>query len=213
MLDLTEEKLRKDCPHCNRDSFALKFVLKETNLFLVVCDVHPLIEGHILIIPKKHISCIGEYDKNHLKEFIYLYLLFSRFIKKEYGAISSFEHGKIGQTVFHSHIHLLPYKGSVLKIIPEGKQYLTPIKSIYSLKKIFKNQSMYLFFSIENKMWVVDLKLGRKRFFRDRFAKALHQPQRGDWKKMHKNKKMMDQARIEIKNLQNRWINYKKPWT
>lgn len=208
MLDLTEKGIKKDCPHCNPKSFALKHILKETNLFWVVCDVHPLVEGHILIIPKKHLSCVGEYDKKFLEEFDYLYSTFCTFVKDEYGSISSFEHGKIGQTVFHSHVHLLPYKGSVDKIVPEGKQYLNNIDNISALKDIFKEYSKYLFFSIGNRMWIVDFKIGRPRFFRDRFARALSAPERGNWKEMHQDKNIMSQAIVDIENLKNRWKKY-----
>ena len=42
-------------PHCDRNGFAFSHPLEETDSFLVVCDVHPLMEGHILIIPKEHL--------------------------------------------------------------------------------------------------------------------------------------------------------------
>ena len=66
-----------DCPHCNKDSPALKNLLKETENFRVVCDIHPLTEGHILIISKKHLSCVGDYPENIYQEFISLYKFFS----------------------------------------------------------------------------------------------------------------------------------------
>lgn len=205
MGNFSEQNIKKNCPHCNPNSFALKHPLKETGNFWVVCDVYPLIEGHILIIPKQHLSCVGEYPDNLLAEFVKLYHRCSKFLKAEYGSVVTFEHGIIGQTVFHSHVHLFPYQGNELTIIPEGKDKLTRLKDITELKKIFAKYGQYLFFSINSKMWVVDLSLGSPRFFRDRFAKALGRPERGDWKKMHQNKKIMAEVNQEIENLKQRW--------
>lgn len=208
MKDFLEKTIIKNCPHCDPKSFALKHLLKETGRFWVVCDVHPLVKGHILIIPKKHLSCVGEYDKKSLDEFNELYSTFSNFIKNRYGSVSSFEHGKIGQTIFHSHVHLLPFEGTINEIIPEGRQYRNRINNISQLKGIFEKDGKYLFISIANQMWAIDPKLGEPRFFRDRFAKALGVSERGDWKKMHQNNRLMSQANADIKNLKCKWKKY-----
>lgn len=210
MDDFSEESLKTNCPHCDPNSFALKYPLEETNNFWIVCDVHPLIEGHVLIIPKKHLSCIGEYPTPEYLEFLSLFKKYSDFIKKTYGAISAFEHGKIGQTVFHSHVHLLPFNGSPLEIIPEGLNNLVLFNDFSYLKDVFRKEGKYLFFSISDQKWTVDTKLGVPRFFRDRFANALHVPERGNWKDMDKNKNIMEKARVEMRQLQNSWNSFKK---
>ncbi|HSW48051.1 MAG TPA: HIT domain-containing protein [Candidatus Saccharimonadales bacterium] len=208
MSDFSEEKLLKDCPHCDPDSFALKHPLEETGNFWVICDVHPISKGHVLIIPKKHLSCIGEYPENIFKEFTELYKKFSKFIAYEYGSISTFEHGKISQTVFHSHVHLLPFKGKAIDIVPEGMDKLNEIKTIDKLKDIYKKEGNYLFFSIGNKMWVVDTVIAKPRFFRDRFANALGSEQKGNWKEMDTNEDLMSEAKRDISELENRWSEF-----
>jgi len=204
-MDFSEAAIRKNCPHCDPNSFALKFPLMKTPNFWVVCDVHPLTKGHILIMPKKHLSCIGEYPKDIMNKFLKLYKLFSDFIEKEYGAISSFEHGKIGQTVFHSHVQMFPYSGSEKTIIPEGRSLLTAINDLNELKEAYQKDGSYLFFSIGKYKWIVDVKIGKPRFFRDRFAKALHNPDRGNWKEMRNNPVIMEQANKEIHDLMANW--------
>jgi len=203
-----EEKIKKDCSHCDANSFALEKPLKETKNFRVVCDVHPIIEGHILIIPKKHISCIGEYNSELLKEFDGLYSEFTKFIKKVYGKVSSFEHGKIGQTVFHSHIHLLPYKGNVKSIVPEGKDFLLELDKVIHLKEVFSRDKKYLYFSINERLWIVDVSVGKPGFFRDRFATALGRSNRGNWKQMHGDAQIMMLANKEIESLKEKWQKY-----
>lgn len=210
MTSFSKKNIKLDCPHCNKNSFAFKNPLKETENFWIVCDVYPLVEGHILIIPKKHFSSVGEYPENIYQEFISLYKFFSDFIKKEYGSIATFEHGKIGQTVFHSHVHLLPYSGQSEIIIPEGKKFIKSIKNLNSLKNFFEKDGKYLFFSIGKNMWLVDTKLGIPGFFRDRFAIALGNRNRGNWKKMHNNKNIMKKANEEIKTLNKKYEKIRK---
>jgi hypothetical protein len=86
-------------------------------------------------------------------------------------------------------VHLLLFKGNPNKIVPEGEQYLDELEDISQLKEMFKKDDKYLFFSINDKMWTVNLKLGKPRFFRDRFAKVLGVSKRGDWKEMHNDSK------------------------
>ncbi|MBU1327134.1 HIT domain-containing protein [Patescibacteria group bacterium] len=210
MDDFTEENLKNNCPHCDPNSFALKYPLEKTSKFWIVCDVHPLTEGHILIIPKKHLSCIGEYQENDYSEFLSLFNKYSDFIRKTYGYVSTFEHGKIGQTVFHSHVHLLPFKGSSIEIIPEGLNNLALFSDFSHLKDVFRKEGKYLYFSIGDKKWVVNTGLGSPRFFRDRFAKAIGNPLRGDWKKMSQNSKLMMEAERDIQDLRDKWNSFKK---
>ena len=107
-------------------------------------------------------------------------------------------------------MHLLPFKGSAIEIVPEGKQHLDRIDDISQLKSVFKKDGKYLFFSIANQMWIVDSKLGGPRFFRDRFAKALGVPERGNWKEMHQNKDIMVKAIRDIESLKSNWKNIRK---
>ncbi|MFH0773355.1 MAG: HIT domain-containing protein [bacterium] len=205
MSTFTDDEIMLNCPHCDTKSFALKFPLQETHNFWVICDVHPLTKGHILIMPKKHFSCFGEYPQFLLDEFHTLYKKCSNFLLDSYGSVSSFEHGKIGQTVFHSHIQMFPYSGIETQIVQEGPSVLTKIKDINELRNVFEEKGMYLFFSIGRNMWIVDIHIGTPRFFRDRFAQALFHPERGNWKEMRNNKELMKEAQDDITDLMSRW--------
>lgn len=209
MEDFSEEGIKKHCPHCDTESSAFQYPLLITDNFSIVCDVNPIIEGHLLIIPKRHISCIGEYPPNLFKEFLDLRREFSEFLLNEYGSISTFEHGKFGQTVFHSHVHLLPFRGKALDVVSEGENQLFKIKKIKDLKTLYKKDGGYLFFSIGENMWTVDLSLTAPRFFRDRFAKALGRPERGNWKEMRVSetiRKITAQEAIDGQSKWRKWI-------
>jgi diadenosine tetraphosphate (Ap4A) HIT family hydrolase len=126
MNDLSEENIRLNCPHCDQNSDAYTYKLETTQFFNVVCDYHPLLEGHLLIIPKEHLSCVAEYSEPTYQDFIALYQKYFGFVQAEYGAVSTFEHGKFGQSVFHSHVHLLPTDGEPTDVVPEGREHLSP---------------------------------------------------------------------------------------
>jgi len=210
MNDFSESALRADCPHCDAKSFALEHPLLETSRFWVVCDVHPLCEGHILIIPKSHLSCIGEYDQVHLHEFTDLYTKFTEFIREIYGSCYSFEHGKLGQTVFHSHVHLLPFSGKLPDIVPEGRDRLRLVNTFSDLQEALKTEGGYLFIGDGQHLYTVDPTLAAPRFFRDRFASALGHPGRGAWKKMHTDQQVMKNAASEILATERKWDDYSR---
>ncbi len=208
MEDFSEKNIKANCPHCDPSSFALKHPLKETDNFWVVCDVHPISKGHILIIPKAHLSCIGEYPTEIYNEFVELYEEFSKFLIDKHHAVSTFEHGKVSQTVFHSHVHLLPFDKDPLTIIPEGKEMLSSLNDLSELKSIYQRDGAYLFFSIMDKLWVVDTTIAAPRFFRDRFANALGHLELGNWKEMRANEEFMKEANKNIRQLESDWATY-----
>jgi diadenosine tetraphosphate (Ap4A) HIT family hydrolase len=209
-MELSEQQIRENCPHCNPNSQAFEFPLLETDKFRIVCDAHPIIEGHLLIIPKQHVSCIAEYPEELYIEFLDLYKKFSNFLQSEYNSFSSFEHGIFGQTVFHSHIQMMPFSGLPSEIVPEGTDKLTGFNKIEELRKVFTKDGGYLFFSIGEHKWVVDKSLAVPRFFRDRFAKALGKPERGNWKEMRKNPRILEISQKDDIATQEKWKMYNK---
>lgn len=194
-----------DCPHCGHHSPALRSLLQETDHWRVVCDIHPLLEGHLLIIPKDHIACLGACSDALWEEFLPLSRTCSKFLREHYRCVSAFEHGVIGQTVFHAHVHMLPFSGTKANIVPEGRQFLKSVHDITDVRKIFASEGKYLFFSIADHAWIVDPALGVPRFFRERFAQAVGAPERGDWKSMENNLHLMSAAENEIARLTALW--------
>ncbi len=73
-------------------------------------DIHPVSPTHILIIPKKHIPSIAESSKAH-NEILGNLLLAAKEIAsdlkiEDYRLVIN-NGRKVGQSVFHIHIHLL----------------------------------------------------------------------------------------------------------
>lgn len=193
------------CPHCP-GGIGLDYILYEDDFFYIVCDAHPLVEGHILIITKEHISCIGAMDSTRIKQFERLYNLTKQFLKTKYGSCIVFEHGIVGQTVFHAHVHFLPCNNKMNDIYGgENKKRLTKLKSLDELKLIFDNNKKYLFLDINDGLWLVEPSLGYPRYFRDIFGKLMDVEERVDWKKTRDNHELMHIFKQECTKLTKTW--------
>jgi diadenosine tetraphosphate (Ap4A) HIT family hydrolase len=207
--DFSEEAIKQHCPHCDPSSHAFEYPLEEpADNFYLLCDANCIVEGHTLIIPKEHLSGIGEFSSELLETFKPIHERMSKFVKDQYGSVAVFEHGKFGQTVFHSHIHYLPFAGKPEDIVPEGADKLRPLAKLEDLKDLYDRDGGYLFFSIGDDMWTVDPSLAAPRFFRDRFATALGVPERGNWKAMRESEETMQGVTDRCHATQQKWKSY-----
>lgn len=205
----SEENIRNNCPHCDPSSHAFEYPLEDpTDDFYLVCDPNSIVEGHLLVIPKVHVSCIGEFDDVLLEKFQSIHEKVRQFVADKYGSVAVFEHGKFGQTVFHSHIHYLPFAGAPTDIIPEGADTLRPLATLKELKDVYNRDGGYLFFSIGDDMWTVDPSLAAPRFFRDRFARAHGVPERGNWKAMRESEEIMKTVAGMCHATQQKWKSH-----
>lgn len=86
------------------------YTVAEDDKFLAFLDVQPIIEGHVLVIPKKEIDYIFDIEDQLLGE----YMAFAKMVAKKMDKV--FDCKKIGMTVVglevpHAHIHLMPING------------------------------------------------------------------------------------------------------
>jgi histidine triad (HIT) family protein len=81
--------------------------ISENNKFLAFLDVFPLVQGHVLVVPKKEIDYIFDMDDADLAEMMVFAKQVSKALKL---AISCKRIGVavIGLEVPHAHIHLVP---------------------------------------------------------------------------------------------------------
>lgn len=104
----TDPTHHPECDFCQRTSIAAN-ILKETSAFRVVADHAPLVEGHILIIPKNHYPCYGGTPAALDTELLQLKQEVQRFFAQLYDTPIFWEHGIFRQTVFHAHLHCFPF--------------------------------------------------------------------------------------------------------
>ena len=105
---LKTDAINTNCAFCLRSNFATN-ILKETDAFFIVADHAPLVEGHILILPKRHFACYGVVPAELDAELLALKREVQDFFARYYAPIVFWEHGIFRQTVFHAHLHCFPF--------------------------------------------------------------------------------------------------------
>ena len=124
------------CLFCNikESSFA-----EENDLAYASYDTYPVTDYHCLIIPKRHIK---DYFDLTQEEIIACYQLIKK-IKKEIEikdkSVKGFNigtnSGKVaGQSIMHSHIHLIPRREGDVKNPQGGVRSVIPLKQHYIRK-------------------------------------------------------------------------------
>ena len=120
----------KDCLFCkinNGDIPSRK--LYENDYVFVIMDLHPVSNGHLLIIPKKHFTDFTELDNKTLSHINETSKLMKDLIYKKLNAVGlkiCINYGT-AQEIKHYHMHLIPiYKNKeTIKDLDETYNMLT----------------------------------------------------------------------------------------
>jgi diadenosine tetraphosphate (Ap4A) HIT family hydrolase len=100
-------------------------VILETEHFLLLPDISPIVQGHILLISKDHLSCFAQLPICMLKEFRDVRDQAVSLIAATYSEPLLFEHGSSTDTrysgvcVQHAHIHVIPVRAPVEEWLEE----------------------------------------------------------------------------------------------
>jgi len=100
------------CPFCEPDIKDISFLENES--FLAIYNIAPILPGHSLVIPKKHITSLFELTHNELKDFMVLAQDAAKILSIAFNT-DSFnwsiqERTPAGQSVPHLHMHIIPRK-------------------------------------------------------------------------------------------------------
>ncbi len=105
------------------------YAIYEDEIVKVFLDVNPLVNGHSLIVPKKHFKDIYDIDNETLIHIMEVARKISPEIEKKLNAdgITLTQNNGLYQEVKHFHLHIRPqYK---------EKQKIMPIEEIYKILK------------------------------------------------------------------------------
>jgi diadenosine tetraphosphate (Ap4A) HIT family hydrolase len=126
-----KENNTHNCPFCS-DEFD---VIEESEHCFAIRDSYPVSKGHTLIISKRHISDFHDLNKNEQENCWALVNKIRNKLESELkpdGFNIGINVGKVaGQTVFHTHIHVIPRyegdienpRGGIRNVIPEMGDY------------------------------------------------------------------------------------------
>ena len=111
-------------------------IIDQTDLSKVFRDAFPVTKLHTLVIPKRHVADYFELTQEEQADIQTLIQKHHELIKLEDMSVTGFNMGinigaSAGQTVFHTHVHLIPRRdgdvsnpqGGVRGVIPKKQSY------------------------------------------------------------------------------------------
>jgi histidine triad (HIT) family protein len=102
-----------DCPFC-RESVIKSQAVYEGELVRVLVNFRPLVAGHSLIMPKRHVVKVEDLSPEEFAEMGETINKMQKAFQKVYGAsdyLLVVQNGvNAGQTAFHVHFHMIPRK-------------------------------------------------------------------------------------------------------
>lgn len=206
------------CVFCDRKNFEERLIYENGDFYVVPTLGQITDGGYILTIPKRHVSCLAALSvhpqSTELDNFLELVFNVSRALSSEYSQkdysgrpfpVTFFEHGIVGQTIKHAHLHILPsvldFTHKVLADFPKSKfEYLEyPVH----LQVLYKNNPQpYLFWSTpKGKKMVCWDPPAPPQYLRLIAAELLGRPERGNWRNVNSedDKKLCDETVRRLK--------------
>ena len=130
---MKEKQTISSCPFCSPGKMG---VIAHSRNFYVINDNSPVTPGHCLIIPYRHIANPLELNPEEITEVWQLIQDMRKKLLADDSSISGFNVGfnsghDAGQTIFHTHIHLIPRRcgdvekprGGIRGVIPARQSY------------------------------------------------------------------------------------------
>jgi ATP adenylyltransferase len=104
--------------------------LFESPNFVVLPSLGALVEGWLILVPKKHFICMGALPDSVASEMHEMKNFLCSILEQYYGKICAFEHGpsraklNVGCGVDHAHLHIVPVAfdlaSAVTSFLPKG---------------------------------------------------------------------------------------------
>lgn len=115
-------------------------IICENKYAIAFLDVSPIVDGHTLVIPKKHFKDLNSCDKEYLNGVMELVQTASNILYdsnlKPFGMnYLSNQESIAGQVVMHFHMHIIPrYQKNELSLFKKAEWLKTrPVNDIYEI--------------------------------------------------------------------------------
>lgn len=131
--------MKEDCIFCDPSGYNPRLV-RESKRFVCFHSKYQVSCGHLLIIPRKHYENVWGMKPSHWKEFGELLFEAKEWLIKRYDPdgfnIGWNVHAAGGQTIMHSHCHIIPRytgdvkdpRGGIRHVLPENANYSREMK-------------------------------------------------------------------------------------
>ena len=144
-----------------------------------------------MLVPKRHVLCLGLLDSHEQMELARLYSRVVFALREEYVFPGIFfEHGIVGQTINHAHLHVVPANGIITDKVgrdfPEcSVTWLGKLRQFHLLCSCYtQKQEPYLFWSDDVGAAVLWNPSAPSQYLRRVVADALGRLERANWQVM-----------------------------
>ncbi len=208
----------KPCAFCTR-SMIEECIIAEDDHFYLIASLGQITDGgYVLIVPKRHVACIGEMTTDEAAVMLEIAKYTGAAIKKFWGADPTiFEHGRVAQTVPHAHLHLVPVN-LALNMRVRCDFPIEEIDAMISLRDLPRAYALwpepYLFWKEPDASPMVCWNPeAPSYYFRQIVAEMLGRPERADWRAMDPelDRKLWTNTRDNLKPFFNSNLRLGKP--
>jgi histidine triad (HIT) family protein len=111
------------------------YKIAENEKFFAFLDIFPLVEGHVLVVPKEETDHFFDLDQNLLSEILLFAQPIAKAIEKAFPC-DRCGMSVVGLEVPHAHVHLIPINSADDLNFTRGKLKLSPEQLQQVQKKI-----------------------------------------------------------------------------
>ena len=175
--------MKRACALCN---FPKDRLLGETTSYIVGVCVGPLVEGHVMVFPKKHGTGLIDLARDKLETLEEIKTALRVILSRDYGKVLFYEHGHHGddsREMYHGHAHLhaVPTGVDISHLLDE--EGWTPLYATYP--QMLSIQGEYLFYEgpkETSRFYCIEKQL-RTQLVRNITAHAIRMPiKQADWR-------------------------------
>jgi len=176
-------------------------ILLETSRFVIIADVAPVVEGHILAVSKWHAESAANLGAAALAELVELVAAAEVVVGGAYGPCCVFEHGSgDGPTdtacIEHAHVHIVPYSGD-LRELSSYRESFAHIPGWESLDRVPADVGYLFTRSSEHQYWLAVRQRVERQHWRRTLAAAAGS-RHPDWRLMSVTSRGRDLARRRV---------------
>lgn len=176
--------MSKRCPFCNRSALEERLIL-ETSGFAVIPTKGQILPGYALIVPKRHTICFGDFSEKEMDEVTFLMERVRAAMTNAYGqAPIFFEHGIVGQTVKHAHMHAVPTDKDLFARIEADFPDYHKVSTYAAMQEHFQREGPYLFYENAGGKKFIFRIFKWPQYLRLMLADEVGHPERGNWREM-----------------------------
>jgi len=179
-----------NCIFCKEDNTKVEnTIIFNTKNFNVMPALGELVEGYLMILPKKHTDAFAYCSKQELQEVKDLINKLKKIIYEKYNIVPFvYEHGtgknsnKFADSITHAHLHIIPHQ----IIDEEGMlSYLqmTKIDNFNDIQSL-SGENYFYYENQKGEMYIKNLQDRKdlRQFFRIQVAKDLGMPDKWQWR-------------------------------